>query len=40
MAEIADRFKVNQQTVRNWIDNRELSAVCAGARRVRARERI
>jgi excisionase family DNA binding protein len=36
--EIADRFKLNQQTVRNWIDNGALSAVRLGARRVRVRE--
>jgi excisionase family DNA binding protein len=36
--EIADRFKLNQQTVRNWIDDGALSAVRLGARRVRVRE--
>lgn len=38
VAEIAERFKVNQQTVRNWIDAGELSAVRVGARRVRVRQ--
>jgi len=37
VAEIAERFKVNQQTVRNWIDNGDLPAVRVGARRVRVR---
>jgi excisionase family DNA binding protein len=35
--EIAGLLKVNQQTVRNWIDRGELSAVRVGARRVRVR---
>jgi excisionase family DNA binding protein len=35
--EIAELLKVNQQTVRNWIDRGELAAVRVGARRVRVR---
>jgi excisionase family DNA binding protein len=35
--EVADRLKVNQQTVRNWIDRGTLTAVRVGARRVRIR---
>ncbi|MFZ1996495.1 MAG: helix-turn-helix domain-containing protein [Solirubrobacteraceae bacterium] len=35
VAEIAAQFKVNQQTVRNWIDRGELGAVRLGSRRVR-----
>ena len=31
-------MKVNQQTVRNWIDRRELPAVRVGQRRVRVRQ--
>ena len=34
--EIADRLKLNQQTVRNWIDQDKLPAVRIG-RRVRVR---
>lgn len=34
----AERFKVDQQTVRNWIDRGELPAVRVGARRMRIRE--
>ena len=34
--EIADRLKLNQQTVRNWIDQGRLPAVRIG-RRVRVR---
>ena len=37
VAEIADLLKVNQQTVRNWIDDGALAAVRVGARRVRVR---
>lgn len=37
VAEIAERLKLNAQTVRNWIDQGELPAVWAGARRVRVR---
>ena len=36
VAEIAQLFKLNQQTVRNWIDRGELPCVRAG-RRVRIR---
>jgi excisionase family DNA binding protein len=35
--EVAERLKVNQQTVRNWIDRGELAAIRVGARRVRIR---
>jgi excisionase family DNA binding protein len=35
VSEIAARFKVNPQTVRNWITRDELRAVRVGARRVR-----
>ena len=35
--EVAEELKVNQQTVRNWIDRSELSAVRVGPRRVRVR---
>lgn len=38
VAEIAGRFKINEQTVRNWIDQDELPAVWLGVRRVRVRE--
>ena len=33
--EVAELLKLNQQTVRNWIDRGELPAVRVGARRVR-----
>jgi excisionase family DNA binding protein len=36
--EIAEHLKVNQQSVRNWIDGGELAAVWVGARRVRVRQ--
>jgi putative molybdopterin biosynthesis protein len=36
VAEVAEILKVNQQTVRNWIDRGELSALHVG-RRVRIR---
>ena len=36
VAEVAELLKINQQTVRNWIDRGELPAVRAG-RRVRIR---
>jgi excisionase family DNA binding protein len=35
--QIAELLQVNQQTVRNWIDRRELPAVRVGPRRVRVR---
>jgi excisionase family DNA binding protein len=38
VAEIAEQFKLNQQTVRNWITAGELAAVRLGARRVRVRQ--
>jgi excisionase family DNA binding protein len=38
VADIASRLKVNQQTVRNWIDRGQLAAVRVGSRRVRVRE--
>jgi excisionase family DNA binding protein len=38
VAEVADLFKLNPQTVRNWIDAKELPAIRIGARRVRVRE--
>lgn len=37
VAEIAELFKLNQQTVRNWIDSGRLPAVRIGSRRVRVR---
>ena len=37
VAEIADLLRLNQQTVRNWIDRGELPAVRVGVRRVRVR---
>lgn len=33
--EVAERLKLNEQTVRNWIDRGELSAIRLGSRRVR-----
>jgi excisionase family DNA binding protein len=38
VAEIAEHLKVNQQTVRNWIDAGTLKGVRIGSRRVRVRE--
>ena len=38
VAEVAERLKVNQQTVRNWLVRGELPAVRVGVRRVRIRE--
>lgn len=38
VAEIAETLKVNPQTVGNWIDRGELSAVRVGTRRVRVRQ--
>lgn len=35
VAEIANELKLNQQTIRNWIDQGSLRAVRVGARRVR-----
>jgi excisionase family DNA binding protein len=35
VAEVAALLKINQQTVRNWIDAGKLPAVRVGARRVR-----
>jgi excisionase family DNA binding protein len=37
--EVATHLKVNQQTVRNWIDAGDLLAVRVGARRIRVRQR-
>jgi excisionase family DNA binding protein len=37
VAEIAERLKMNEQTIRNWIDRGELPAVRLGARRIRVR---
>ena len=37
VAEIAERLRLNQQTVRNWIDRGELAAIRVGPRRVRVR---
>jgi excisionase family DNA binding protein len=36
VAEVAERLKMNQQTIRNWIDRGELPAIRLGPRRVRA----
>jgi len=36
--EVAELPKLNQQTIRNWIDDGKLPAVRAGNRRVRIRE--
>jgi excisionase family DNA binding protein len=33
--EVAERLRVNQQTVRNWIDRGELDALRIGPRRIR-----
>jgi dCTP diphosphatase len=38
VAEVAQLLKLNEQTVRNWIDNGSLPAVRVGPRRVRIRE--
>jgi excisionase family DNA binding protein len=38
VAEIGQRLKLNQQTIRNMIDRGELAAVRIGQRRVRVRE--
>jgi excisionase family DNA binding protein len=37
VAEIAEQLRLNQQTVRNWIDRGELFAIRVGPRRVRVR---
>ncbi len=37
VAEVATELKVNEQTIRNWIDRGELPAVRVGSRRVRVR---
>ena len=38
VAEIAEQLRLNQQTIRNWIDRGELPAVRLGRRRVRVRQ--
>jgi excisionase family DNA binding protein len=38
VAEVAERLKMNEQTIRNWIDRGELPAIRLGARRVRVRQ--
>src|SRR5450755_270386 len=38
VAEIAELLKLNPQTVRNWIDRGDLSAVRVGSRRVRVKQ--
>jgi excisionase family DNA binding protein len=38
VADIAELLKLNQQTVRNWIDRGELPAVRLGSRRVRVKQ--
>jgi excisionase family DNA binding protein len=38
VAEVAELLKLNQQTIRNWIDRGELRAVRVGQRRVRIRK--
>ena len=38
IAEVANLLRLNQQTVRNWIDRGDLPAVRIGPRRVRVRE--
>src|SRR5438105_10512310 len=35
--EVADLLKINQQTIRNWIDRGDFPAVRVGPRRVRIR---
>ena len=37
VAEVAERLKLNQQTVRNWIDEERLPALRIGPRRVRVK---
>ena len=38
VGEVAELLRLNQQTVRNWIDRGELPAVRVGERRVRIRQ--
>jgi excisionase family DNA binding protein len=38
VAEVAARLRINQQTVRNWIDRKALAAVRVGQRRLRIRQ--
>ena len=38
VAEVAELLKLNQQTIRNWIDRGELPAIRVGSRRVRIRQ--
>lgn len=38
VSEVADRLRLNPQTVRNWIDRGDLPAVRVGQRRVRVRQ--
>ncbi len=38
VGEVAALLKLNQQTVRNWIDRGDLPAVRVGARRVRVKQ--
>jgi excisionase family DNA binding protein len=38
VAEIAELLTINPETIRNWIDRRELSAVRLGSRRVRVKQ--
>ena len=38
VSEVAERLKMNQQTVRNWIDKGDLPATRVGSRRVRVSE--
>jgi excisionase family DNA binding protein len=35
---VAETLKLNQQTIRNWIDQGELPAIRVGGRRVRVRQ--
>jgi excisionase family DNA binding protein len=37
VSDVAERLKVNPQTVRNWIDRGELAGIRVGPRRVRVR---
>jgi excisionase family DNA binding protein len=38
VAEVAELLKLNQATIRNWIDRGELPAVQVGQRRVRIKQ--